>query len=568
MLYDTSNERFSMFLRTLLIAFAVGAGASTAAEETRADAVPEAIRAQYEALSEAIRKEDARSFMDLFHLNFLFEEEDGATLDRGPWRRRWLELFDRYEYERAVFEPERVLRSAGGRFVVRTRRIVVRDEERKSSRELRESYLEDTWIEDEGTWKLVYRKEPEVVAEGELPESDRKTGGSPRIASLKRAVALKDAGAVKDFLRDVESAGGVLVEPLPESPEKRRVTFVWQGHGRERRVAIRGGRSGTKEVRDLVQLGDTEIWYRTERLPSDARFTYEFVVGKAIVVPAYGEEPAETFVVSYTSPDPLNERTLDGSSLLALPDAPSLEWLVREDGVPEGEVERQQVRSSVLGERRFVTVYTPPGLESEGHRYPAAFVLDGGDYKSRRKTAEVLDAAIARGSVPPVIVFMIHSEGSLRPELEATGEMKRFLAEELVSWAREDYPVTDDSRKTVIGGNGFGGGLAALVAADHSEIFGNVLVESGDFTVCMEESSSFAGPCVPHRFSESSQKPISFHIEVGTFEGEPIVGSSRHMRDVLEAKGYDVAYRETATNHHSIAWWAALARGLGGLLGD
>src|SRR5690606_19173543 len=126
-----------------------------------------------------------------------------------------------------------------------------------------------------------------------------------------------------------------------------------------------------------------------------------------------------------------------------------------------------------------------------------------------------------------VIVLMIHDEGSLRPELEPTPEMLRFLGEEVVAWARESYPITDDPKQTIIGGNRIGGGLAALVALEHPEVFGAVVIESGDLSICPSDAEASAGPCVPRRFRDTPKAPLAFSIDVGIFEGEPVVETSR-----------------------------------------
>ena len=57
-------------------------------------------------------------------------------------------------------------------------------------------------------------------------------------------------------------------------------------------------------------------------------------------------------------------------------------------------------------------------------------------------------------------------------------------------------------------------------------------------------------------------------FEVDTFgTGGAILEPSRHMRDVLLAKGYDVLYRQYASGHDYLNWRGTLADGLMVLIG-
>jgi enterochelin esterase family protein len=57
-------------------------------------------------------------------------------------------------------------------------------------------------------------------------------------------------------------------------------------------------------------------------------------------------------------------------------------------------------------------------------------------------------------------------------------------------------------------------------------------------------------------------------LEAGTFEnditgsGGQILEASRHLRDVLRAKGYEVHYQEFAGGHDYLSWRGSLAEGL------
>jgi enterochelin esterase family protein len=79
---------------------------------------------------------------------------------------------------------------------------------------------------------------------------------------------------------------------------------------------------------------------------------------------------------------------------------------------------------------------------------------------------------------------------------------------------------------------------------------------------------------VARLISESERRPVRFYLEVGTEEIGPLFGgdpstltANRNLRDVLIAKGYDVAYVEHSSGHEPVAWRETLHLGLEELFG-
>ncbi len=258
---------------------------------------------------------------------------------------------------------------------------------------------------------------------------------------------------------------------------------------------------------------------------------------------------------------------------MEMSEAPVVTWTARVDGRPRGTVKRHTVASDVLGERRFVSVYTPAGYDQRSAPCAAAFMIDNGTYKSRRVTGTVLDNLIAEKKIPPTVLFMIHGEGSRSETLVASEKFVRFLGEELVTWARESFRIHRDARRCVIGGNGLGGPLAVAAALGDPETFGGVLVENGRFSLCLEasdppSSASEESRCVLRRLALANKAPLRFFLVVGSLEEANVRDSNRHLRDVLDAKGYATILRAVVANQHTTAWQDSLARGLMALLAD
>ena len=74
-------------------------------------------------------------------------------------------------------------------------------------------------------------------------------------------------------------------------------------------------------------------------------------------------------------------------------------------------------------------------------------------------------------------------------------------------------------------------------------------------------------------FIKSPKLPLRFWMDAGVFEvdsrgnGGAILEPSRHMRDVLLAKGYEVRYQQFNSGHDYLNWRGTLADGLIALVG-
>ena len=106
----------------------------------------------------------------------------------------------------------------------------------------------------------------------------------------------------------------------------------------------------------------------------------------------------------------------------------------------------------------------------------------------------------------------------------------------------------------------------------HPEIFGNVLAQSGSFWWKPEQEDEYEW--LTRQFVASARLPIRFYLQIGLLENLSLARpaspnmlvASRHLRDVLEAKGYTVQLQEINGGHDFFNWQAGLADGLTSLL--
>ena len=93
-----------------------------------------------------------------------------------------------------------------------------------------------------------------------------------------------------------------------------------------------------------------------------------------------------------------------------------------------------------------------------------------------------LDNLINDGRIRPAIVLLrfrvIAAAGAAGPRKPSYGEA---LVREIMPMLRASYPISTNPADTVIGGFSGGALAAAEIALSHSDVFGNVLSQSGAF---------------------------------------------------------------------------------------
>lgn len=445
---------------------------------------------------------------------------------------------------------------------------------------------------------------PASRADGDDGEAGTRLA-SPRLARLRRDVRaaggsvsattregarfetpLPAVHAVLDaFWTEIAKAGTPLIEPI--DTRRSRVTFLWRGADTHNVRLFWPVFPERPDDDALARLDGTDVWFKTMTVPAETRLSYQLAAN----LPA-GERSREQrrqALRAVAQPDPLNPRRwpdgtnaerADVSSVLELPDAPAQPWNHAPSAEAAPSVTTHRVASKILGNERDVTVIVArAGPARRTSPATLLIVFDREPHLERAHTPDLLANLVAAGRLAPIVAVLV---GHPTPESRATElppnpAFATFLATELVPWVRARYPVSDDPRRAIVAGASYGGIAAAYAALEHPDVFGNVLSQSGSFWWAPAREGVWnAAPdaCAPPNwlaaeFARRPRVPVRFYLNAGLFEQHSdILPMTRHMRDVLVARGYDVTYHEFAGGHDWLVWRAELATGLLSLAGE
>jgi len=236
--------------------------------------------------------------------------------------------------------------------------------------------------------------------------------------------------------------------------------------------------------------------------------------------------------------------------------------------------------SKVLGNRRDVLVYLPPGYRRfSGRRYPVLYLQDGQNVFDAATSFsgvewgvdEMAQRLIREHSIEPLIIVAIANTGEDRIHeyaptpgvIETRAKRKKrsrglarvygqFLIEELKPYIDKKYRTKREAEFTGLGGSSLGALVTLAIGILFPHAFNRLIVMSpsiwwDDFAI--------------YRLVDMMEKkpPLKIWLDTGT--AEPGWEQARVLLDQLIEKGWrldvDLTYLEVEGADHSEAAWAA-----------
>ncbi len=242
------------------------------------------------------------------------------------------------------------------------------------------------------------------------------------------------------------------------------------------------------------------------------------------------------------------------------------------NNVPHGAVAEVTYYSQSLKRVRRMHVYTPPGYESGGGKFPVFYLLHGASdsddsWTSVGRAGFILDNLIAAGKAKPMIVVMPaghttrfrsgpRSGGSAERQVD---EFAEDFVNDLKPFVEKNYRVYTDRAHRAMAGLSMGGAQTLNIGIPHLEEYAYLGVySSGVFGIAGDGRSKSPGPPWEERHQKvldnaELKKGLKL-IWFATGKEDFLLETSKRTVSMLKKHGFDVVYRETAGGHTWINW--------------
>jgi enterochelin esterase family protein len=258
----------------------------------------------------------------------------------------------------------------------------------------------------------------------------------------------------------------------------------------------------------------------------------------------------------------VSESNTNSWSLVYVPGAEFMDTA----NVPHGAVASVTYYSTALARFRRMHIYTPPGYELGGGKFPIFYLLHGsGDcddsWTSVGRAGFILDNLIAAKKAQPMIVVMPAGHTSTTPPAPgaarpARDEFAEDFTTDLVPYVEKNYRVLTDRAHTAIAGLSMGGGQTLNISMSHLDKFAYIGVFSAG--VFSFRSGASATPDWEQQraamLDDASLKPGVKLLWFGTGADDRLIPTTKATIEMLKKHGFTPFFRESAGGHTWINW--------------
>jgi len=394
-----------------------------------------------------------------------------------------------------------------------------------------------------------------------------------RIRDLEEKVRGGNNEAVEEFLRELENSGTPLIEEIEADREKDLITFVYEADKDYDNIVFLPpvGMFNLLENK-MERLRGTNLWHITYKMRNDVRFSYYFSPNDTFDddwEKRYDRVVGDKFNNNVTVFKGSNGKADKLRPHVIMRNAEEHFWVKERNDVLKGVLEEHRFESKNLENNRRIRIYKPHGYNENNQSYGLLLLTDGDEYINILSAVQVLDNLICDKKIPPIVTVFVDSTDNRREELMCNDIFGDILVKELIPWVRDKYNVSNKSDEAIIGGLSLGGLTASYLGLKYSEVFGNVLSQSGSYWYKPEGSECNESNCwMSTQYKSVDKLPLKFYLNIGVIETKDrIIDTNKNLRDVLISKGYDVDFEEFKSGHDYLCWGETLAHGLISLIG-
>jgi len=356
----------------------------------------------------------------------------------------------------------------------------------------------------------------------------------------------------------------------PEVSPDKKITFrVWAPQAQSVRLTA-SDIPGLGQAAVLAK-SDNGVWSTTIGPVEPGAYRYNFNVDNVATI-----DPRSSSI---------SEANANVWSMVYVPGADFMDT----KNVPHGSVAAVNYFSTALNAWRRLHVYTPPGYEANGDKYPLFYLLHGaGDndhsWTSVGRANYILDNLIAAKKAKPMVVVMTAGHTPAVPGaggaggggfLSATDAFAKEFVTDVMPLIEKRYRVMTDRAHTAIAGLSMGGSQTLNIAIPNLQRFAYIGVFSsgligevggggrggrGDAAVApapapapVPNPNSWESRNLSILDNASLKKGLKL-VWFATGKDDGLMSTTKATVDVLKKHGFNVTFEESAGGHTWINW--------------
>lgn len=209
-------------------------------------------------------------------------------------------------------------------------------------------------------------------------------------------------------------------------------------------------------------------------------------------------------------------------------------------------IEKQTIKSTVLGKDVNYSVYLPADYTSSERTYPVVYLLHGftDDNTAWIQLGEInryADKAIADGIIPPMIIIMPNGDSSFYINTyDGKENYEDFFVNEFIPSIEKAYRIKAEKKYRGIAGLSMGGYGSMIISLKHPDLF----VAAAPLSAAVWDDNAITG------MSEED-----YNVEVGKLFGRDLKGKARLTKTWYDNSILKIVAEKKADDLKKVRYW-------------